>query len=99
MSYGGKRRSWSTPLTILFLSDTYEGKHDKRIADTTPIHYRQAAIYLKIWASLAFRLDGVSSITPSRNHVAANLTDEGKAFNQQLARTTTRTDPGISTVV
>ena len=59
-------------LTIVFLSDTYEGSvHDKRIADTTPYPLPSGSHLLQDLGFLAFRLDGVSSITPFKKPRAA----------------------------
>ena len=74
-------------LTILFLSDTYEGSaHDKRIADATLYPLPSGSQLLEDLGFLAFSLEGVSSITPFKKPRGGTLTDEQKAFNQQLAR-------------
>lgn len=74
-------------LTILFLSDTYEGSaHDKRIADATPYPLPPRSQLLQDLGFLAFTLEGVSSITPFKKPRGGTLTEEQKAFNQQLAR-------------
>ena len=74
-------------LTILFLSDTYEGSvHDKRIADATPYPLPAGSQLLQDLGFLAFTLEGVSSISPFKKPRGGTLTEEQKAFNQQLAR-------------
>jgi hypothetical protein len=86
-------------LTILFLSDTYEGSaHDKRIADTTPYPLPSGSQLLQDLGFLAFTLDGVISITPFKKPRGGSLTDEQKAFNQQLARRRVRIEHVNSSV-
>jgi hypothetical protein len=86
-------------LTILFLSDTYEGSaHDKRIADATPYPLPSGSHLLQDLGFLAFTLDGVSSITPFKKPRGGSLTDEEKAFNQQLARRRVRIEHVNSSV-
>ncbi len=86
-------------LLILFLSDTYEGSaHDKRIADATPYPLPEGSELLQDLGFLAFTLDGVSSITPFKKRRGGTLTDEQKAFNQQLARRRVRIEHVNSSV-
>ena len=86
-------------VTILFLSDTYEGRvHDKRIADETPYPLPAGSTLLQDLGFLAFGLDGVASITPFRKPRGGTLTDEQKAFNQQLARRRVRIEHVNSSV-
>ena len=86
-------------LLILFLSDTYEGSaHDKRIADATPYPLPEGSELLQDLGFLAFRLDGVSSTTPFKKPPGGRLTDEQKAFNQQLARRRVRIEHVNSSV-
>lgn len=86
-------------VTILFLSDTYEGRvHDKRIADETPYPLPGGSSLLQDLGFLAFELDGVTSITPFRKPRGGTLTDEQKAFNQQLARRRVRIEHVNSSV-
>jgi hypothetical protein len=86
-------------LTILFLSDTYEGSvHDKRIADATPYPLPQGSTLLQDLGFLAFTLAGVTSITPHKKPRGGLLTDEQKAFNQQLARRRVRIEHVTSSV-
>jgi hypothetical protein len=54
-------------LTILFLSDTYAGStHDKRIADATPYPLPIGSRLLQDLGFLAFTLDHVESIMPTK---------------------------------
>jgi DDE superfamily endonuclease len=86
-------------LTILFLSDTYEGSaHDKRIADATPYPLPEGSALLQDLGFLAFTLAGVESITPHKKRPGGALTDEQKAFNQQLARRRVRIEHVNSSV-
>lgn len=74
-------------LLILFLSDTHDDSvHDKRIADQTPYALPKDSTLLQDLGFLAFALDGVTSITPFKKPRGGTLTDEQRAFNQQLAR-------------
>jgi hypothetical protein len=89
----------NTALIILFLSDTYEGSaHDKRIADATPYPLPQGSELLQDLGFLAFRLTGVTSVTPYKKPRGGTLTDEQKAFNQQLARRRVRIEHVNSSV-
>jgi DDE superfamily endonuclease len=73
-------------LTILFLSDTYEGSaHDKRIADSTPYPLPSGSRLMQDLGFLAFSLDGVEIIMPTKKPRGGSLTDEQKAENQQIA--------------
>lgn len=86
-------------LTILFLSDTYEGSaHDKRIADTTLYPLPLGSHLLQDLGFLAFTLDGVRCITPFKKPRGGSLTDDEKAFNQQLARRRVRIEHVNSSV-
>jgi hypothetical protein len=83
----------------LFLSDTYEGSaHDKRIADRTPYPLPQGSELLQDLGFLAFTLAGVTSITPFKKPRGGTLTDEQKAFNQELARRRVRIEHVNSSV-
>ena len=74
-------------LTILFLSDTEEGRvHDKRIADCTPYPLPKGSDLLQDLGFQAVTLDGVTCTTPYKKPRGGTLTDEQKAENQQLAR-------------
>ena len=86
-------------LTILFVSDTYEGSvHDKRIADATPYPLPQGSQLLQDLGFLAFALDDVESITPFKKPRGGTLTDEQKVVNQQLARRRVRIEHVNSSV-
>ena len=73
-------------LTILFLSDTYEGSaHDKRIADGTPYPLPSGSQLMQDLGFQAFTLDGVEIIMPTKKPRGGSLTDQQKAENQQIA--------------
>ena len=58
-------------LTILFLSDTYAGStHDKRIAEATPYPLPVGSRLLQDLGFLAFTLDHVEIIMPTRSRGA-----------------------------
>jgi hypothetical protein len=86
-------------LLILFLSDTYEGSaHDKRIADTTPYPLPQGSRLLQDLGFLAFSIEGVEIIMPTKKPRGGSLTDEQKAANQQIARRRVRIEHVNSSV-
>jgi DDE superfamily endonuclease len=86
-------------LLLLFLSDTYDGSaHDKRIADATPYPLPEGSQLLQDLGFLAFTIDGVRSITPFKKPRGGTLTDEQKAFNQQLAQRRVRIEHVNSSV-
>jgi len=86
-------------LTILFLSDTYEGSaHDKRIADGTPYPLPQGSELLQDLGFLAFTLDGVRCTIPFKKPRGGTLTDEQKALNQEVARRRVRIEHVNSSV-
>jgi hypothetical protein len=86
-------------LLILFLSDTYEGSaHDKRIADTTPYPLPQGSRLLQDLGFLAFSIEGVEIIMPTKKPRGGGLTDEQKAANQQIARRRVRIEHVNSSV-
>jgi len=86
-------------LLILFLSDTYEGSaHDKRIADTTPYPLPQGSRLLQDLGFLAFTIDGVEIIMPTKKPRGGSLSDEQKAANQQIARRRVRIEHVNSSV-
>lgn len=71
-------------MSIVFLSDTYEGSvHDKRIADTTPYPLPTGSHLLQDLGFLAFKLEGVTTLTPHKKPRGGSLTDEQKAENRQ----------------
>jgi hypothetical protein len=74
-------------LTILFLSDTDAGStHDKRIADVTPYPLPAGSRLLQDLGFLAFTLDRVEIIMPTRKLRGRKLTRPQKAANRRLAR-------------
>jgi hypothetical protein len=74
-------------LTILFLSETYAGStHDKRIADATPYPLPAGSRLLQDLGFLAFTLDQVAIIMPTRKPRGRALTRAQKAANQRIAR-------------
>jgi hypothetical protein len=74
-------------LTILFLSDTYAGStHDKRIADATPYPLPAGSCLLQDLGFLAFALDQVEIIMPTRKPRGRALTRSQKAANRRIAR-------------
>jgi hypothetical protein len=74
-------------LTILFLSDTYPGStHDKRIADATPYPLPAGSCLLQDLGFLAFTLDQVEIIMPTRKPRGRPLTRVQKAANRRIAR-------------
>jgi hypothetical protein len=74
-------------LTILFLSETYAGNtHDKRIADATPYPFPASSCLLQDLGFLAFRLDQVEIIIPSRKPAGRKLTRAQQAANRRIAR-------------
>jgi hypothetical protein len=86
-------------LIILFLSDTSEGSaHDKRIADTTRYPLAPGSRLMQDLGFLAFTLDGVEIIMPTKNPRGGSLTDEQKAENQQIARRRVRIEHVNSSV-
>jgi hypothetical protein len=74
-------------LTILFLRDTYAGRtHDKRIADATPYPLPAGSRLLQDLGFLAFTLDQVEIIMPTRKPRGRPVTRAQKAANRRLAR-------------
>jgi hypothetical protein len=74
-------------LTILFLSETYAGStHDKRIADATPYPLPAGSRLLQDLGFLAFTLDRVEIIMPTRKPRGRKLTRVQKAANRRIAR-------------
>jgi hypothetical protein len=86
-------------LTILFLSDTYAGStHDKRIADTTPYPLPAGSRLLQDLGFLAFTLDHVDIIMPTRKPRGRPLTPAQKAVNRRIARRRVRIEHVNSSV-
>jgi DDE superfamily endonuclease len=74
-------------LTILFLSDTSGGStHDKRIADATPYPLPAGSRLLQDRGCLAFTLDHVEIIMPTKKPRGRALTRAQKAANRRIAR-------------
>lgn len=74
-------------LLILFLSDTHAGSmHDKRIADGTPYPLPAGSRLLQDLGFLAFTLDQVEIIMPTRKPRGRALTRAQKAVNRRIAR-------------
>jgi hypothetical protein len=74
-------------LTILFLSATYAGStHDKRIADATPYPVPAGSRLLQDLGFLAFTLNQVETIMPTRKPRGRALTRAQKAANRRIAR-------------
>jgi hypothetical protein len=74
-------------LTILFLSDSYLGStHDKRIAEATPYPLPAGSRLLQDLGFLAFALDQVKMIMPTRKPRGRALTRAQKTANRRIAR-------------
>jgi hypothetical protein len=74
-------------LTILFLSETYAGSnHDKRIADATPYPLPAGSRLLQDLGFLAFTLDQVEIIMPTRKPRGRALTRSQQSANRRIAR-------------
>jgi DDE superfamily endonuclease len=74
-------------LTILLLSETYAGStHDQRIADTTPYPLPVGSRLLQDLGFLAFTLDQVEIIMPTKKPRGRALTRAQKAANRRIAR-------------
>jgi hypothetical protein len=86
-------------LTILFLSDTSAGStHDKRIADATPYPLPAGSCLLQDLGFLAFTLDHVQIIMPTRKPRGRKLTRAQKAANRRIARRRVRIEHVHSSV-
>jgi DDE superfamily endonuclease len=74
-------------LTILFLSVSYAGStHDKRIAEAAPYPLPAGSRLLQDLVFLAFTLDRVAIIMPTRKPRGRALTRVQKAANRRIAR-------------
>jgi hypothetical protein len=74
-------------LTILFRSETYAGSiHDKRIAEATPYPLPAGSRLLQDLGFLAFTLDHVEIIMPTKKPRGRALTRAQKTANRRLAR-------------
>jgi hypothetical protein len=88
-----------TALTILFLSDTYPGStHDKRIAEATPYPLPAGSRLLQDLGFLAFTLDQVETIMPTKKPRGRRLTRAQKAVNRRIARRRVRIEHVHSSV-
>jgi DDE superfamily endonuclease len=86
-------------LTTLFLSATYAGStHDKRIADATPYPLPAGSRLLQDLGFLAFTLDHVAIIMPTKKPRGRALTRPQKAANRRIARRRVRIEHVNSSV-
>jgi hypothetical protein len=86
-------------LTILFVRETYAGRtHDKRMADATPYPLPAGSRLLQDLGFLAFTLDQVEIIMPTRKPRGRNLTRAQKAANRRIARRRVRIEHVNSSV-
>ena len=89
----------NAPLTILFLSETTEGRvHDKRMADATPYPLPAGSQLLQDLGFLAFTLPEVETLMPTKKPRGQELTPEQKAANQVLPRRRVRIEHVNSSV-
>ena len=89
----------NAPLTILFLSETTEGRvHDKRMADATPYPLPAGSQLLQDLGFLAFTLPEVGILMPTKKPRGHELTAEQKAANRALARRRVRIEHVNSSV-
>jgi hypothetical protein len=88
-----------TALTILFLSETSPGStHDKRMADATPYPLPAGSRLLQDLGFLAFTLDHVEIIMPTRKPRGRAHTRTQKAANRRIARRRVRIEHVNSSV-
>jgi hypothetical protein len=88
-----------TALTILFLSETSPGStHDKRMADATPYPLPAGSRLLQDLGFLAFTLDHVEIIMPTRKPRGRALTRAQRAANRRIARRRVRIEHVNSSV-
>jgi DDE superfamily endonuclease len=86
-------------LTILFLSDTYAGStHDKRMADATPYPLPAGSRLLQDLGFLAFTLNQVEIIMPTRKPRGRKLTRAQRTENRRIARRRVRIEHVNSSV-
>jgi hypothetical protein len=86
-------------LTILFLSATYAGStHDKRIANATPYPLPAGSRLLQDLGFMAFTLNRVETIMPTRKPRGRALTRTQKAANRRIARRRVRIEHVNSSV-
>jgi hypothetical protein len=86
-------------LTILFLSDTSPGStHEKRMADMTPYPLPAGSRLLQDLGFLAFTLDQVEIIMPTKKPRGRALTRAQKGANRRIARRRVRIEHVNSSV-
>jgi hypothetical protein len=86
-------------LTILFLSETYAGStHDKRVAEATPYPLPAGSRLLQDLGFLAFTLDQVEVIMPTRKPRGRRLTRAQTVMNRRIARRRVRIEHVNSSV-
>jgi hypothetical protein len=89
----------NTVRMILFLRDTYPGStHDKRIAEATPYPLPAGSRWRQARGFLAFTLDQVETIMPTKTPRGRTLTRAQKAANRRLARRRVRIEHVNSSV-
>ena len=80
-------------LAIVFLSETHAGStHDQRIADLTPYPLPAGSRLLQDLGFLAFTLEQVEIIMPTRKPRGRKLTPAQRAANRRLACRRVRTE-------
>jgi hypothetical protein len=73
--------------TVLFLSDTYEGKkHDKKIADEEAYRFPQGSVLWQDTGFQGFAPDGVKIKQPKKKPRNGELSDEQKEENRQISK-------------
>lgn len=106
-NYSGKKKRHTVKnlilinaaLTILFLSPTYEGRlHDKRMAEATPYPLPEGSRLLQDLGFLAFAIEGVEVIMPTKKPKGKQLTPEQKAENRRISSRRVRIEHVISSV-
>jgi hypothetical protein len=86
-------------LMILLLRETYAGRtHDQRLADATPYPLPAGSRWLQDLGFLAFTLDQVEMIMPTRKPRGRALTRAQKAANRRIARRRVRSEHVNSSV-
>jgi hypothetical protein len=86
-------------LTILFLSDTWEGSaHDKRIADTTAYGLPEGSELLQDLGFVGFTPQGVTIVMPTKKPRGGELSEEQKAENRVVSRRRVRIEHVNSSV-
>jgi hypothetical protein len=89
----------NTPLTILFLSETYGGRvHEKRLADAAPYPLPAGSRLLPDLGFLAFTLPQVEILMPTKKPRGQELTWEQHRANQVLNQRRLRSEHVHSSV-